>query len=61
MDSGVDPTLNSKIHYLIIFAKPNLKTEYLPPYYRCKVWNYNRSEPDLINRFTESFDWSNLF
>ena len=49
MDYGVHPILNSKIHYQIIFSKLNLKIEYLPLYYRYKIWNYNKSKPDLIN------------
>ena len=42
------------------YAKLNLKIEYPPPYSR-KIWNYNRSETDLIKRSIESFDWSKLF
>ena len=60
MDSGVHPTLHSKCHHQIIYAKLNLKIEYPPPYTR-KIWNYSRSETDLINRSIESFDWSKLF
>ena len=46
-DSGVNPTLDSQCHHQIIFSKHNLKIEYPPPYTR-KIWNYNRSETDLI-------------
>ena len=60
MDSGVHPTLHSKCHHQIIYAKLNLKIEYPPPYTR-KIWNYSRSETDLINHSIESFDWSKLF
>ena len=60
MDSGVHPALHSKCHHQIFYAKPNLKIEYRPPYTR-KIWNYSRSETDLINRSIESFDWSKLF
>ena len=60
MDSGVHPALHSKCHHQIIYAKPNLKIEYRPPYTR-KIWNYSRSETDLINRSIENFDWSKLF
>ena len=59
-DSGVHPTLHSKCHHQIIYLKLNLKIEYPPPYTR-KIWDYNRSETDLINRSIESFDWSKLF
>ena len=60
MDSGVHPTLHSKCHYQIIYAKISLKIEYPPPYAR-KIWNYSRSETDLINCSIESFNWSKLF
>ena len=52
MDSGVHPTLHSKCHHHIIYAKLNLKIGYPPPYTR-KIWNYSRSETDLINRSIE--------
>ena len=52
MDSGVHPTLHSKCHHQIIYAKLNLKIEYPIPYTR-KIWNYSRSETDLINRCIE--------
>ena len=48
MDSGVHPTLHSKCHHQIIYAKLNLKIEYPPPYTR-KIWNYSRSETDLTD------------
>ena len=61
MDSGVQhPTLHSKCHHQIIYSKVNLKIEYPPPYTR-KIWNYSRSETDLINNSIESCDWSKLF
>ena len=60
MDSGVHATLHSKCHHQIIYAKLDLKIEYPPPY-TCKIWNYSRSETDLINRSIESFNWSKLF
>ena len=60
MDSGVHPTLHSKCHQQIIYAKLNLKIEYPPPYTR-KIWNYRRSETELINCSIESFDSSKLF
>ena len=37
-----------------------LKIEY-PPLYTRKIWNYSRSETDLINCSIESFNWSKLF
>ena len=46
-DSGVYPTLHSNCHHQIVYSKLNLKIEYPPPYTR-KIWDYNRSETDLI-------------
>ena len=54
------PTLHSKCHHQIIYAKLNLKIKYPPPY-TSQIWNYSRSETNLINRSIESFDWSKLF
>ena len=59
-DSGVYPALHSKCHHLIICSKLNLKIEHPPPYTR-KIWDHNRSETDLINCSSESFDCSKLF
>ena len=59
MDSGVHPTLHSKCHHQIIYSKLNLKIEY-PPSYTRKIWNYSRSETDLINCSIKNFDWSKL-
>ena len=53
MDSGVHPTLHSKCHHQIIYSNVNLKIEYPLPYNR-KIWDYNRSETDLINCSIES-------
>ena len=44
----------------IIYSKLNLKIEY-PPSCTRKIWDYNRSETDLINHSIEIFDWSKLF
>ena len=60
MDSEFHPTLHSTYHHQIIYAKLNFKIEYPPPY-TCKIWNYSRSETNLINRSIESFDCSKLF
>ena len=59
-DSGVHPTLHSKCHHQIIYSKLNLQIAYPPPYTR-KIWYYNRSETDLINRSIESVDWPKFF
>ena len=58
--SGVHPTLHSKCHHQIIYSKLDLKIGYPSPYTR-KIWDYNRSETELINRSIETFDRSNLF
>ena len=60
MDSGVHLSLHEKCHHQIIFSKLNLRIEYPPPYI-CKIWDYNRSEIDSINRSIETFYWSYLF
>ena len=59
MDSGVDSSLHSKCHHLIIYSKLNLKIEYYPPYIG-KIWNYKRAETDLIDRAIENCDWPSL-
>ena len=56
MDSGVHPILHLKFHHQLSYSKLNLKIEYASLYYRCEVWNYNKSETDLINHSIESFD-----
>ena len=43
-----------------MYSKLNLKVQY-PPSHARKIWDYNRSETDLIKPPIESFDWSNLF
>ena len=60
MDSGVHLSLHEKCHHQIIYSKLNLRIEYPPPYIR-KIWDYNRSETDSINRSIEIFDWPSLF
>ena len=60
MDSGVHSSLHEKCHHQIIYSKLNLQIKYPPPYIR-KIWDYNRSETDSVNRSIEIFDWSHLF
>ena len=60
MDSGVNLSLHEKCHHQIIYSKLNLRIEYPPPYIR-KIWDYNSSETDSVNRSIEIFDWSHLF
>ena len=59
MDSGAHSSLHEKCHHQIIYSKLNLKIEYPPPYIR-KIWDYNRTETDSINRSIEIFDQSYL-
>ena len=56
-DSGVHLSLHEKFHHQIIYSKLNLKIKYPPPYIH-KIWDYNRSETDSINRSVEIFYWS---
>ena len=60
MDSGVHLSLHEKCHHQIIYSKLNLRIEYPPPYIR-KIWDYDRSETDSLNRSIEILDWSSLF
>ena len=60
MDSRVHLSLHEKCHHQIIYSKLNLRSEYPPPYIR-RIWDYNRSDTDSINRSIEIFDWSYLF
>ena len=60
MDSGAHPALHSKCHHQIIYSKIKIKVEYPSPS-TCKIWDFNSSETDLINRSVEFFDLLNLF
>ena len=60
MDSGVHPSLHSKCHHQVIYAKLNLQIEYPPPYIR-EVWDYGKAQVNLINKAIENFDWNELF
>ena len=60
MDAGVHPSLHSKCHHQVIYAKLNLQIEYPPPYTR-EVWDYSKAQFDLINKVIENFDWNKHF
>ena len=60
MDSGVHPSLHSKCHHQVIYAKLNLQIEYPPPYTR-EVWDYGKAQVNLINKAIKNFDWNELF
>ena len=60
MDSGVHPSLHSKCHHQVIYAKLNLQIEYPPPYIR-EVWDYGKAQVNLINKAIKNFNWNELF
>ena len=60
MDSGVHPSLYSKCHHQVIYAKLNLQMKYPPPYI-CEVWDYGKTQVNLINKVIENFNWNELF
>ena len=46
--------------WLVIFCKLNLKIEYPQPF-APEVWDYGKTQTDLINRAIDQFDWVNAF
>ena len=60
MDAGVHPSLHSKYHHQVNYAKLNLQIEYLPNYTR-EVWDYGKVQFFLIQKAIENFDWNKLF
>ena len=52
-------TLHSEYHHQIICSKLNVNIEYPSPHTR-EIWDYNRTETDLVNRAIESFDQPKL-
>ena len=60
MDAGVHPSLHSKCHYQVVYAKLNLQIEY-PPTYTREVWDYGKAQFNIINKAIENFDKVNLF
>ena len=60
MDAGVHPSLHSKCHHQVIYAKLNLQIEY-PPLYTREIWDYAKAQFDLINKAIENFDSNKLF
>ena len=57
-ESGAYPSLHSKCHHQVLFAKLNLNVEY-PPLYEHLIWDYNNADIPSINRAIEIFDWVN--
>ena len=60
MDSGVHASIHPNCHHQIVYAKLNLKIEYLPPLYEWFVWEYKNSNTQLLNRTTETFNCEKL-
>ena len=59
MDSGVHASLHPNCHHQIVYAKLNLKTEY-PPLYERLIWDYNKTDTQLLNCTIETFSWEKL-
>ena len=57
-ESGAYPSLHSKCHHQVVFAKLNLNVEY-PPLYERLIWDYKNADIPSINRAIEIFDWGN--
>ena len=60
IDAKAHPSLHSKCHHQVIYAKLNLEIEYPPPYTR-EVWHYGKTQFDLVNKAIEDFAWNKLF
>ena len=60
IDSGIHPSLHQTCHHQDIFCKLNMKIEY-PPSYASEIFDYGKSQTDLIKREIDQFDWYNLF
>ena len=54
-ESGAYPSLHSKCHHQVVFAKLNLNVEY-PPLYERLIWDYKNADIPSINRAIEIFD-----
>ena len=57
---GVHSSLHPNCHQQIVFSNSNLKIHYPPPYERL-IWNYKKTNSDLIKRATKDFDLDNQF
>ena len=58
-DRGVHASLHTNCLHQIVYAKLNLKIEYTPLYERL-VWDYNKTNTQLLNRTTDTFNWEKL-
>ena len=59
-ESGVHPSLYSKFHHQIIFAKLNPEI-LIPPLYFRDVWYCQNANTDLIREAIDIFDWGRAF
>ena len=57
-ESRVYPSLHTKCHHQILFAKLCLNVEY-PPLYERLIWDYKNVNIPSINRANNIFDWGN--
>ena len=55
-ESGVHPSLSTRCHHQIIYAKISFEI-YLPPSYTREVWHYKYAQTNLIHQSIVNFDW----
>ena len=60
LDCDTHPPLHPNCHHQITFCKLKLKVEY-PPLYECLVWNFKKSNSDVIKKAIELVNWNFLF
>ena len=59
-ESGVLPTLHSRCHHQLVYAKFNFKIP-LPPAYKRRIWDFSRADPISINRALGDINWDVAF
>ena len=59
IDSGVHTSLHPNCHHEIVYAKLNLKIGY-PSLYERLVWDYKKTNTQLLNCTIETFNWEKL-
>ena len=59
MECSIHSSLHPNCHHQIVYAKLNLKIEY-PPLYERLVWDYKKTNTQLLNRTIEAFNWEKL-
>ena len=60
MSSAIHSSLHQNCHHQIVFAKFNLKVDYLPPYER-EIWHFKKANTDHIKRTINRFTWERSF